>query len=226
MRYPGGKSRCFQKLIELIPPHRVYIETHLGGGAVLRHKKPAQINIGIDKDPELVEKFRRGKFRRGFRFVAEDAIAFLARERPPQDAFIFADPPYLASTRRSTRSPYRYDYLSDDHRELLRVLKSFDCAVMVTSYPNDLYAEELRGWHRIDFEGSSHVGRRNECVWLNYTPALLHDTRYIGWDFRGRQSWKRKCARWRRKFSQLSMPEQQCLLSELQNVFHHLSPQS
>ena len=36
MTYPGGKggNGFYQKIINLIPPHDVYIETHLGGGAI------------------------------------------------------------------------------------------------------------------------------------------------------------------------------------------------
>ena len=50
MTYPGGKNGpgVYQTLINQIPPHDTYIETHLGGGAVLRHKRPAALNIGID----------------------------------------------------------------------------------------------------------------------------------------------------------------------------------
>ena len=78
MRYPGGKFRCFQKLINLMPPHRVYIETHLGGGAVLRHKIPAEFNIGIDRDPEAIREFV-GHFDSRFRFVRCRAEDFLGR---------------------------------------------------------------------------------------------------------------------------------------------------
>ena len=31
MNYPGGKGGVYQRLINLMPPHEVYIETHLGG---------------------------------------------------------------------------------------------------------------------------------------------------------------------------------------------------
>jgi len=43
MRYDGGKGAmgCAQWIINQIPPHRVYIEPFLGGGAVLRLKAPA-----------------------------------------------------------------------------------------------------------------------------------------------------------------------------------------
>jgi hypothetical protein len=59
MAYPGGKSGAgvYQRIISLMPPHRVYIEPFLGGGAVLRLKRPAEINIGIDLDPEVVRRW-------------------------------------------------------------------------------------------------------------------------------------------------------------------------
>ena len=45
MNYPGGKGGVYQRLINLMPPHDVYIETHLGGEAIIRNKKPAKIEI-------------------------------------------------------------------------------------------------------------------------------------------------------------------------------------
>jgi len=32
------------------PPHEVYIEPFLGGGAIMRQKRPALLNIGLDLD--------------------------------------------------------------------------------------------------------------------------------------------------------------------------------
>jgi hypothetical protein len=34
-------------IISLMPPHETYIETHLGGGAIMRRRAAAAINIGI-----------------------------------------------------------------------------------------------------------------------------------------------------------------------------------
>jgi DNA adenine methylase len=50
MAYPGGKSGAgvYQTIINLMPPHTVYIEPFLGGGAVMRLKRPALLNIGVD----------------------------------------------------------------------------------------------------------------------------------------------------------------------------------
>ena len=57
MAYPGGKngSGVYQTIINLMPPHEVYIEPFLGAGAVMRLKRPAARNIGIDLDPEALD---------------------------------------------------------------------------------------------------------------------------------------------------------------------------
>lgn len=60
MSYPGGKAGdgVYQRLISLMPPHDVYIEPFLGGGALLRQKRPARLNIGIDLDPEVIARWQ------------------------------------------------------------------------------------------------------------------------------------------------------------------------
>ena len=49
--YPGGKGGAgvYQALINQMPPHSTYIEAFAGGGAVLRHKRPAALNVAIDR---------------------------------------------------------------------------------------------------------------------------------------------------------------------------------
>lgn len=53
MSYAGGKEGpgVFQTIINLMPSHSTYIEPFLGNAAVMRHKKPARLNIGVDLDP-------------------------------------------------------------------------------------------------------------------------------------------------------------------------------
>ncbi len=54
MGYPGGKAGAgvVHRIINLIPPHDVYIEPFLGDAAVMRAKRPARLNIGLDLDPQ------------------------------------------------------------------------------------------------------------------------------------------------------------------------------
>ena len=55
MGYFGSKATAglCQALIALMPPHSVYIESHLGGGALMKRKPPAVRSIGIERDAHL-----------------------------------------------------------------------------------------------------------------------------------------------------------------------------
>ena len=73
MVYPGGKngSGVYQTIINLMPPHEVYIEPFLGSGAILRMKRPALRNIGMDRDPDALKQFdscSRGSGQIGMNF--------------------------------------------------------------------------------------------------------------------------------------------------------------
>jgi hypothetical protein len=62
--YFGSKAALglYQNIIAMKPPHDTYIETHLGGEAVMRNKPPARNNIAIaiDIDPQPLEAFDCG----------------------------------------------------------------------------------------------------------------------------------------------------------------------
>lgn len=218
MRFPGGKFRCYQKLVNLMPPHRVYIETHLGGGAVLRHKAPAEVSIGVDCDPAVIGAFV-GHFDSRFKFINTRAEDFLTSYQFAGDEFVYSDPPYWPASRRSRRSPYRHDYSEEQHVGLLQALRRLPCAVMISGYGNTTYDELLSGWGKYVFTGTSHTGQREETVWLNFEPALLHDTSFLGETFRDRQAIKRKRARWVSRFRSESVGVQQAILADLSGAF-------
>jgi DNA adenine methylase len=69
MNYPGGKGGVYQKLINIMPPHEVYIETHLGGGAIMRNKRPAKINIGIEIDPKVIAMWSYNTTPKNFKLI-------------------------------------------------------------------------------------------------------------------------------------------------------------
>ena len=93
----------------------------------------------------------------------------------------------------------------------------FACALDVERHV--LRDEVLSGWGRHVFTGTSHTGRREETVWLNFKPAVLHDTRFLGETFRDRQTFKRKRARWVSRFRGEPMGVQQAILADLSSAF-------
>jgi site-specific DNA-adenine methylase len=187
MRYPGGKGKCYQRLINLMPKHDTYIETHLGGGAVMRNKLPADRNIGIDLDQQVIDLWH-GIDDVSCELVRGDAIAYLSTYSYKGNELVYADPPYVQSTRKRSKI-YRHEYTDDDHRQLLQVLLTLPCMVMVSGYRNPIYDEMLSGWRCERFNAKTHTDVREECVWMNfYVPDRLHDTRYMGSNYRERQT--------------------------------------
>ena len=61
--------------------------------------------------------------------------------------------------------------------------------------------------------------RREEVVWLNYEPGVVHDWRFLGQTFREREAIKRKRARWSARFVREPVAVQQALLMELLSAF-------
>lgn len=218
MSYPGGKSRSYQYIINLIPPHRVYIETHLGGGAVMRYKAAADLSIGIDRDPRVIELFQNVNCM-NYQFIVGRAEDFLSAHHFDGTEFVYLDPPYWPASRRSERKPYKYDYTEAEHIELLKLIRALPCPVMISGYRNSCYDENLCDWNRYDYFGTSRIGKRKESVWLNYKPDRLHDLRYLGCNFRERQSIKRRRYRWAERFRCESRPMQQALLSDFMEIY-------
>ena len=80
MPYPGGKNGAgvFQKLINMIPPHETYIEPFLGGGAIMRLKRPAMLNIGVDLDRAVIDRWWDAVARRDWRDRVSPILAVSA----------------------------------------------------------------------------------------------------------------------------------------------------
>lgn len=210
MRYDGGKGTCYAQLINLIPPHQRYIETHLGGGAVMRYKKPALEQYGIERDHAVVEMWER-ELKDHCKLLHGDAIDCLEALPVDSNTFVYSDPPYHPDTRRRARV-YKHDYSVEDHVRLLDCLTKLPCDVLISGYTSPLYEQRLATWNKHKFLVRTRVGMREECVWFNYAkPDIPHDDRYLGDDFRQREVIRRRQSRLRQRVEKLSRAEQASL---------------
>jgi phage DNA methylase len=212
--YPGGKGLSFRNIINLIPPHEVYIETHLGGGAVMRHKKPAKQNIGIDIDAQVIAQWENTPALVEIcDLYCQSAHDFLRNYDFTGHELVYCDPPYLRSTRRGGKI-YRHEYGDEDHLKLLYLVKTLPCKVLVSGYRNVLYEESLSSWNRQCFTARTRAGIAEECVWFNYPqPSVLHDHRYLGSNFREREKIRRRMENLKRKIASLPIGERHEILS-------------
>ena len=170
--YFGSKatSGLCQAIIALMPPHDTYIESHLGGGAIMKRKPPALRNMGIDRNEGALEKFQ---CEYPVELVHGCAHRFLADFHYQGRELVYCDPPYLHSTRSSDRR-YRFEYQEHDHLELLELLRKLPCAVMLSGYPSRLYDEGLTGWRSLELQVMNQAGVRTEKLWFNFTPDRVH----------------------------------------------------
>lgn len=218
--YPGGKGQygIYQKIINLMPPHDVYIETHLGGGSIMLKKRSAERNIGIEIAPEVIEIWRKENSLE-IELIHGDAISYLKDYQFTGKELIYCDPPYLRETRRNKVKLYKYDYTVEQHIELLEVIKTLPCKVMISGYESSLYKESLRGWHSYFFQAGCHHGMGTEWIWMNYPcPVELHDYRYLGDNFRQRERIKHRTNNFLAKFKSMPVLERYALLYALNAV--------
>lgn len=219
MRYPGGKGKCFQQIINLMPPHQVYIETHLGGGSVLLHKRPAQRNIAIEVDARVLEAWKAKAEAMGVELIHGRAEDFLASYPFQGGELLYLDPPYHPDTRKRERV-YAYDYTVADHEHLLKLLVRLPCMVMLSGYESELYGRVLTNWYKYDFQAKTHSGMRRETLWLNFDPpAALHDTQYLGRNFREREATRRRLERLRSRLQRMDELERAAIARWLHETY-------
>lgn len=220
--YFGGKAGngTFQTIINHIRPHQVYIEGFLGAGAIFWKKKRASTSYLIDKYWKCIERAKRGLYSKGFQEVAP-AHGMTILSKPGQEEYVqvrmqcafeqvpflvdchlqneetvcvYLDPPYPHESRKSAdKNRYQFELADQDHVRLLEMAKSLKCDVLISTYPNDLYRNELKDWTLVEFQSMTHAGLATEWLFFNYPiPEELHDYRYVGKDNRERLDFNRR----------------------------------
>ncbi len=234
--YFGGKaaSGTYQKIINQIRPHDCYIEPFLGGGSILLSKKPAHISIGVEIDPAIYAKWN-SKLRHltipCLTIQHGDAFEFLRNFNYSQygRVCVYLDPPYPHDSRKS-KHRYAHELTDEEHRELLLLIQTLpqNVDVLISTYPNLMYAEALLNWHCIRFQSQTRKGLAWEMLYMNYHSVDdLHDTSYAGQDYRDRERIKKKVVRWVEKYRQMPSEERSAIfqaLCQIENVDQNTVP--
>lgn len=97
-----------------------------------------------------------------------DAIDLIREYGDEPSVCIYADPPYLGSTRAAG---YRVEMLGDDlHVQLATALCECKASVVLSGYASPLYEELYPGWHRMELKAPTTLSGRaaeNEVLWSN-----------------------------------------------------------
>ena len=211
MSYPGGKTKTFHQVVNLMPPHHIYIEPFLGAAAVLRAKRPSMRDIGIEIDPDVCVRLKSQ--HPTLEVINCDGFSFLEAFPFTGSEFVYCDPPYLTHTRRRKRI-YKHDFTDEDHIKLLRLIRQMSARVLISGYASDLYNDELSSWNRHRYFAKTHQGLREEFLWYNYSrPSALHDYRYLGANFRERQTIQRRLRRLKNRLNAIT-PQERSLIAE------------
>jgi len=215
--YFGGKNGngTYQNIINKIPPHKRYIELFLGSGAILNNKLPALENYGVEINRTVIDKFNYYPFA----FISNECVFSWIKKNNHLfdiDTFVYMDPPYPISSRKSSRNVYEYQLSDQQHEEILKILVSMRarCKIAISTYKNDLYTDYLHDWNLFTFDSQTHKGKAREYLYMNYPdPVELHDYNFLGEDFTDRQRIKRKIQREINKLKRLPTLEKEAILS-------------
>lgn len=218
--YFGGKGAAgvVHRIINQIPRHDIFVSGFLGRCSVMQFKAAASRNIGFDLDAAVIAEWRDVEgveaYQRSFFEALTDHVLF------SQGTFLYLDPPYLQQTRSSSKR-YRFELTVAQHLNLLRTICTLPCMVAISCYDSELYQEVLSDWRKIQFPAQTRAGVRIETLYMNYPapmPNQLHDTRFLGDDFRAREKGKRRIETIKNKILRLNAVEQARLSDWLKNL--------
>lgn len=115
------------------------------------------------------------RFPKKIAVVAERLIGVQIENQPAvelikrysrQNVLIYADPPYILSTRTTTS--YKHEMTNEQHGELLTVLNNHPGPVILSGYENELYSHLLIDWRKEYIRAKAEGGAsRVEVLYIN-----------------------------------------------------------
>jgi len=95
------------------------------------------------------------------------AIEVIANNNGPE-SLIYADPPYVRSSRAGHGDAYAHEMTGSEHIELLNALKAHKGMVLLSGYENEIYSDILSDWDIRKIKERTETGQpRTECLWIN-----------------------------------------------------------
>lgn len=87
-----------------------------------------------------------------------------------KNVLIYADPPYVLSTRHGKQ--YRCEMDDKEQSDLLDVLMAHKGPVLISGYDSRLYNDRLEDWYRAETDSYSQVcSKKREVLWTNFSPG-------------------------------------------------------
>lgn len=129
---------------------------------IIDHNGPRPVRQWNEVPEKIIEVTDRLK---GVQLEQQPAVKLIERHNR-DDVLVYADPPYLLSTR--SKRMYRNEMNNDDHEQLLDVLLAHSGPVLLSGYAHQMYDDRLRNWRRETKEVSAEAGKsRTEVLWIN-----------------------------------------------------------
>jgi DNA adenine methylase len=100
LSYYGGKQTLAGIILGLIPPHRLYCEPFLGGGAIFFAKEPADVEIINDTNGEIVN-FYAVVQRKFAALKKEVAVTLHSRDQHRQARVVYENPDMFDEVKRA-----------------------------------------------------------------------------------------------------------------------------
>lgn len=218
-------------IISKMPKHDIYIEAFLGTGSIMKLKKKAHVNIGIEKDTNVIQKL---DFEERYHIVNDNSLKILSSLIDKYSSMgsicIYLDPPYLHETRSCLhRCKYPHELNLEDHVKLLELLCTIDeeydnVYLLLSGYKSELYMSMLHGWSYFETQTMSRGGKKIESLWCNFDPTIYikHDYNYVGSNYTDRQRIKRKAQRWVKNLEAMPLDERMFILKEIFHSYNDL----
>lgn len=225
-----GGSGVWQRIISEMPEHDVFIEAFWGRGTISKKKRPANLTVGVDLDPDAISDGMRSQammfqcdsldWLTGYfglaacpassdpmsHDLAASAGAATFGGFNSRNHLVYLDPPYMGFED--------YYKFRADHSQVIDVFLALPCPAMLSGYESEYYADRLSDCRSIQIETVNRAGKRcTEWLWMNFPkPRRYHDTRFAGRGRRERERIRRRVKKWREGLERMPLLERQAVL--------------